>query len=97
VETEVAAFHIGSAWFVTHPGETSPYYGLETKKLMPGSGPKFVLGLGMDALGYILKPAFFNSKPPLPHAPYLTGMSVGPQSGPLLMQGIQSLFRELQP
>ena len=92
VTTEVAWFSIGEAQFATHPGETAPYYGLETKKLM-GTGPRFVLGLSNDALGYILKPTFFEDKN-IPHAEYLTGMSVGKDTAPLLMDQLKSLIPE---
>ena len=90
VASEVAWFSIGAAQFATHPGETAPYYGLETKKLMK-SGPKFVLGLGNDALGYILKPTFFEDQT-IPHAEYLTSMSVGKPTAPLLMKTIEELI-----
>lgn len=91
VQTEIVWFEIGQAKFATHPGETAPYYGLETKKLM-GTGPKFVLGLSQDALGYILKPVYFEDSS-LPHAEYLTRMSVGPETGPLIMQTLQDLSK----
>jgi hypothetical protein len=90
VTTEVAWFSVGEAQFATHPGETAPYYGIETKKLMR-SGPKFILGLGNDALGYILKPTFFEDKT-IPHAEYLTGMSVGKSTAPLLMKTMADLI-----
>jgi Neutral/alkaline non-lysosomal ceramidase, N-terminal len=91
VDTELAWFAIGDAQFATHPGETTPWHGLETKKMMKTDGPKFVLGLGMDALGYILKPEYFHD-PTLPHAPYLTSMSVGKQTGPAMMEGLRKLM-----
>lgn len=91
VTTEIAWFAIGEAEFATHPGETAPYYGLETKRLM-GNGPKFILGLGNDAIGYIVKPTFFEDKS-IPHAEYLTSMSVGKPTGPLLMDGLAKLVR----
>lgn len=90
VQTEVAWFALGEAQFVTHPGETAPYYGLETKKLM-GSGPRFVMGLGNDALGYILKPTFFENKG-IPHSEYLTSMSVGKSTGPIMMSHLDSII-----
>ncbi|MFN7120048.1 MAG: alkaline ceramidase, partial [Saprospiraceae bacterium] len=91
VDTELVWFAIGEAQFATHPGETAPYFGLETKKMMPTNGPKFVLGLSMDALGYILKPAYFDDSS-LPHAPYLTSMSVGKQTGPDIMNGLKKII-----
>lgn len=90
VTTELAWFSIGEAQFVTHPGETAPYYGLETKKLM-GTGPRFVLGLGNDALGYIVKPSFFEDKN-IPHAEYLTGMSVGKPTATLMMDQLRLII-----
>ncbi len=92
VTTELVWFAIGEAQFATHPGETAPYYGLETKKLMK-SGPRFVLGLSMDALGYILKPTFFED-PAIPHAEYLTSMSVGKETGPLIMKSLKELIEK---
>jgi hypothetical protein len=90
VETEITWFAIGPAQFATHPGETAPYYGLETKRLM-GGGPRFVLGLANDALGYILKPVYFDDKTK-PHAEYLTSMSVGKPTGPLILETLSKLI-----
>ena len=89
--TEVAWFSIGNATFATHPGETSPLYAFATKKLMTGGGPKFVLGLGQDELGYILKPEFFEANTTLYATPYLTGMSPGREAGAVMMQVIKEL------
>jgi len=94
VLTEVAWFSIGKAQFVTHPGETVPAFSLQSKKLMKTSGPKFVIGLGMDALGYILKPTFFGGDTTIKHTEYLTGMSIGKEAGPILMKAIESLATE---
>jgi hypothetical protein len=90
LKTELVCMRIGEATFVTHPGETAPAYGLQSKAFMP-EGPQFVIGLGQDALGYILKPSYFSDQS-LPHAPYLTSMSLGPQTGPLLMEGLERLL-----
>lgn len=84
VSTDMAWFSIGDAHFATHPGETSPWLGLETRKLMP-EGTRFVLGLSQDALGYILKPDFFTDTT-YQHSGYLTSMSLGPQTTPVLLQ-----------
>jgi hypothetical protein len=91
VETECAWFGIGRASFATHPGETSPAYSLATRQLMPGDGPGFVIGLGMDGLGYILTPGFFDASAGIPHSEYLTGMSIGPEAGPALMEALSLL------
>ena len=92
VETEISYFRIGEAQFVTHPGETAPFYSLESKKMMK-NGPKFILGLGNDALGYILKPAYFENTG-LPHAEYLTRMSVGKQTGPMILETVKELVQD---
>ncbi|MCA6075057.1 neutral/alkaline non-lysosomal ceramidase N-terminal domain-containing protein [Fulvivirga sedimenti] len=91
VETEIAWFRVGDAEFITHPGETSPVYSLESKKLMNTTGPKFVLGLGMDGLGYIVTPDFFDAENEIPHSEYLTGMSVDKNAGEIILQVIESL------
>ena len=91
VETEIAWFEIGKAKFVTHPGETSPFYSIESKKLMQSEGPKFVLGLGMDGLGYIVTPDFFDPAKEVPHAGYMTGMSIDQNAGPMIMEVIEEL------
>lgn len=89
VESEVVWFRIGEATFATHPGESTPFHSLETKKLMP-EGPTFVLGLGQDALGYIVKPTYFED-PTLPHAEYLTRTSLGKNTAATMMQAISEL------
>ena len=96
VRTEIAWFGIGEAQFVTHPGESSPWYGLESKRLMKKTGPKFVLGLAMDAMGYLLKPEFFDKSRNIPHADYLTKVSVGVKGGPAMMKVIEELSVEAE-
>lgn len=91
VSTEVAWFSIGNAQFVTHPGETTPNHSLESKRLMTNQGPKFVIGLGMDALGYILTPEFYEENPKVKHSEYLTGMSIDEKAGAILIDNINSL------
>jgi hypothetical protein len=93
VETEIASFSIGEAQFITHPGETSPTYSKQSKQLMKNKGPKFVIGLGMDALGYILTPEFYVPGTKMKHAGYLTSMSVDKQAGEIIMQKVDLLTR----
>jgi hypothetical protein len=88
---EIAWFSIGEAMFATHPGETIPAMGKATKELMRTNGPKFIMGLSMDALGYILSPDFFDPSKKIPHAPYLCSMSVGPEAMPLIMDVLREL------
>jgi hypothetical protein len=84
VVSEIAWFGIGNAQFMTHPGETVPALSVESKKLMQTNGPKFVMGLSQDALGYILKPSFFVKENNIPHSAYLTSMSLGPQTAGII-------------
>ncbi|MBX2921491.1 MAG: neutral/alkaline non-lysosomal ceramidase N-terminal domain-containing protein [Chitinophagaceae bacterium] len=92
--TEIAWFSIGEAMFATHPGETSPLYSHRTKQLMSTEGPKFVLGLGMDEVGYIIKPDFFAPDTRLHAAAYLTGMSPGKEAGNAIMQVLEELAED---
>ena len=92
VETEVAYFEIGNASFATHPGETVPQLSLRTKELMQNDGPKFIIGLGMDALGYILKPYFFDQEKNVPHSEYLCSVSVGPQTQEAIFKQLKMLI-----
>ncbi len=94
VITEIAVFNIGNAWFATHPGETVPAMGFATKALFPNDGPQFVLGLGMDALGYIVKPYFFNPEKKIPHSEYLCSMSVGKEASTIVMNVIEELVNK---
>jgi len=90
LETSVARFTVANAEFITHPGETSPYYSKASRELMTHRHG-FVMGLTQDALGYILKPDYFVHTDRYPHAGYLTSVSIGEDAGPLLMQALESL------
>ena len=92
VTTEIAYFTIGNAAFATHPGETVPQLSHRTKDLMYNDGPKFVIGLGMDALGYILKPYFFDPEKKVPHSPYLCSVSVGPKTQEFIYNTLKDLI-----
>ncbi len=92
MQTGVSYFTIGDAEFATHPGETSPAYSLQTRRMF-SSQHNFVLGLGQDAMGYILKPAYFASTAEYPHADYLTSVSAGAQAGPKIMQALEDLIK----
>jgi hypothetical protein len=89
IETEVAWFAIGPAQFATHPGETSPAHGLATKEMM-NTGPKFIVGLGLDELGYILKKDYFE-KGKYPHADYLTSVSPGPAAEDAMLEALRQI------
>jgi hypothetical protein len=93
VSSEIAYFTIGDACFATHPGESSPALSLATKSLMDNKGPKFILGLSQDALGYIVKPSFFDMSNKIPHSEYLTGMSIGPATMGIILSTLQMLIK----
>jgi len=94
VSSEIAYFNIGDASFATHPGETCPALGLATKKLMNDKGPKFILGLSQDALGYIIKPSFFDPSNKIPHSEYLRGMSIGPATMGIILSNLKVLIKK---
>ena len=91
MRTEVTYFRLGQLGFITHPGETSPYYSLVSRQLA-ADRYLMVMGLSQDAMGYILKPDYFENPQTYPHADYLTGVSVGPQAGTLLMEVVADLM-----
>lgn len=91
--TETAWFAIGDVEFVTHPGETSPAHAFASRELL-GAEHSMVIGLTLDALGYILKPEYFDADAAFPSAGYLTATSVGPEAAPRLLAAIEALARE---
>jgi len=91
VETEVSWFSVGNAQFATHPGETAPVYAEETRKLMK-SGPKFVLGLGNDHLGYINPTAYFDAPDKTPYGEYLVSMSPHKEAGPAMVAALSAII-----
>ncbi len=93
VETEAAWFRVGEAEFATHPGETAPEFAAETRKMMRTEGPKFVLGLGLDHLGYILPVRYFDRVSEIRFADYLVSMSPGREAGEVMMTALGDLIR----
>ncbi len=91
VETEVTWFSVGTAQFATHPGETAPVFAEETRKLMK-SGPKFILGLGNDHLGYIVPTTYFDDPTSVKFADYLTSMSPGREAGAAMMAALAAII-----
>lgn len=89
IETEVAWFAIGPIQFATHPGEPVPELGWATEQLMD-TGPKFVLGFGSDAVGFLLPSEFFEAND-IPHADYLVSMSPGPEAAGATMQALREI------
>lgn len=95
VETEVSAFRIGEAMFATHPGESFPAMSLATRELLKTDGPKFIMGLGNDAIGYILKPDYFDQERNIPHSKYLCSMSAGAGTASAVMRVLEEITRML--
>ncbi len=95
LRTETAWISVGDAVLVTHPGETSPQHSLDTRALIDRRH-SFVMGLTGDALGYILKPEYFENVSAFPSAEYLTATSVGPKAAPLLMENIAALAQSMK-
>lgn len=91
--TTVARFELGPVAFVTHPGETSPAWSLESRQIT-GAEHTVVMGLTQDAMGYILKPDYFERPDRYAEAEYLTSVSVGPEAGPTLMAALRALQPE---
>lgn len=91
--TTVARFELGSVAFVTHPGETSPAWSLESRRIT-GADHTVVMGLTQDAMGYILKPDYFERPDHYAEAEYLTSVSVGPEAGPVIMATLRALQPE---
>ncbi len=92
MRTSTAVFTIAGAGFATHPGETSPHYALQTRRLLDAEHT-FVMGLAQDAMGYILKPEYFADDAPYPHGEYLVSVSAGEEAGPRLMQTLSELLK----
>jgi hypothetical protein len=49
--------------------------------------------LSQDALGYIIKPSFFDSSKNIPHSKYLTGMSIGPETMEIIYSTLNTLVK----
>lgn len=84
--SEVALCRVGPASLVGLPGEPAPALGLELLERVPG-GPKFLLGLANDELGYLLPPEFFHD----PTYAYEQTMTPGPQTALRLALGLERL------
>jgi hypothetical protein len=54
------------------------------------------MGLGNDAIGYILKPEYFEKDRKVPHAQYLCSMSAGVGTAAAVMRVIEELARLLE-
>jgi putative sterol carrier protein len=90
--TKVAAVALGPAQIVTIPGEALPNLGFHLKRVMTGN-PKFLFGLTMDELGYILSGDDWGME----IYSYESRTGAGPNTGPLLMATLLPLIDEVKP
>jgi len=87
IKAEVDAFTIGPARFVTAPGELFPSLAFEIKGLIKEKY-KFILTLANDELGYIMTKDQFSDKT----YEYEQSMSLGVNTGPIVMDAIKALL-----
>ncbi len=87
--SEVWRVDMGGFQMVSVPGEIFPSLGFEIKKIMPGPY-RMIVGLGNDELGYIMTAAEWEES----LYDYEKTVSLGPETGPRLMQAVRSLFAE---
>lgn len=87
VKTEVWYIDLGNAKIITVPGEMTPDLGLSLKARLRGKF-RFLFGLTNDELGYILPKEDFHK----PFYSYERTMSVGPDAGSLLYEGLVELI-----
>jgi len=85
--TEIHYIKIGSAIFVTIPGESLPELGFRINELIP-SDYKFKINLGMDEIGYILPESYWSD----PLYDYEKSMSLGRQTAGIIYETIKSLI-----
>lgn len=85
LRSSVTAVRIGSALLVTVPGELAPELGQEISSMVPHH-PVFLIGLGNDEVGYILRKEDWDPKQ------YEEKMSLGPETAPKLMEELRNLL-----
>lgn len=84
IPTELYYIRLGSAEFITIPGELLPEIGLDIQARMTGY-PRMIVGLANDELGYIIPGFDFDDKE------YEESMSVGPAMGPQIREAAYQL------
>jgi hypothetical protein len=85
LNSSVTAIRLGRVSFVTLPGEVAPELGQKILEMMPGER-KILLGLANDEVGYIFRKE--DWKP----GEYEESMSLGPETGPLLMEALRKVL-----
>lgn len=97
ITTEASVTRVGSAWIAAVPGELLPELGLLIKAEMKAAGALLaaVVGLANDEIGYILpeQDYLYPDNPYEPGDHYEETMSLGPQTAPLLLAALRSLYR----
>ena len=96
--TEVSLAQVGPVMFAAVPGELLPKLGLrlKTEMRLRGASVPVIVGLADDELGYILPeedfvfPADYRD----PGKQYEESMSVGPRTGPIVVDALMSLISE---
>ena len=93
IVTDVGVLDLGGARAACWPGEVPPALGLESKRHLATDVP-LLIGLANDEIGYILPRGVFvepaDWDDPDPH--YEESMSVGPETGPLLLEALDALI-----
>lgn len=89
-EIEISWHRIGPAEFVVFPGEASPEYSVMAKSRMV-SPFRFAIGLGNDALGYIVEPESIANDATGQLEGYELKMGLGPLSGPTAWAALEGL------
>ena len=92
--TTCAYIDLGPAQIITIPGELLPRLGLELKAALPGP-VRVLAGIAEDELGYILPDDEFVAPADYlnPGAQYEESMSIGPNTGSLVMAAARELVR----
>ncbi len=87
VRTEMTLVRLGDdVTLLTAPGECTPEVGRELVAAIPGRH-RLLLCLGCDEIGYVLTPEQFTNK----EYHYEQSMSLGPATGPALVQAARDL------
>jgi len=84
IPTELYYIRLGSAEFITAPGELFPEIGFDIQARMRGY-PRMIIGLANDELGYIVPGYDFDEKN------YEESMSVGAAMGPMIREAAYQL------
>jgi hypothetical protein len=87
LRTDVTALRLGEIVLVTVPGELAPELGREARGLIHARHP-WLIGLGNDEVGYIFR------KEDWTRGEYEETMSLGPETGPTLMEQLRRLLSE---